>query len=152
MTQSLSQADLAYLAGVLDAQGHIAIRTTADGTQLPQLSLSGPNVALLQWLGDLTGVRPIVTTRAYAKAGCSEHCATKHRHVTSTSGRWQLSGAKATVVLAAIQPFLRLQLDEAAQAVELGMAAPFKPATPNKMQQLGWPIPSGLASRGGDLR
>jgi hypothetical protein len=129
---------------VVDAQGHIAVRVTADGTQLPQLSLSCPNVPLLLWLGDLTGVRPVVTTRAYSKMGCAEHCATKHRHVTSTSGRWQISGAKATVVLAAIGPFLRWQVDEATAALELGLSAPFKPATPNKMEALGWPIPPGL--------
>lgn len=141
----LTQAELAYVAGVLDAQGHIAVRTTKDGTKLPQLALSGPNVALLRWLGDLTGVRPIMTTRTYSKAGCAQHCAAKHLHVTSTSGRWQISGAKATVVLAAIQPFLHWQITEAAEAVELGLSAPFKPATPTKMLALGWPIPDGMA-------
>lgn len=44
----------------------------------------------------------------------------------------------------AIQPFLRLQVEEAAEALQLGLQAPFKPATPTKMQALGWPLPDGL--------
>lgn len=144
---TLAPDDLAYIAGVLDSQGSIAVRTTADGTELPQLSVCGPNVQMLQWLGALSGVRPIVTTRAYSKAGCAEHCKDKHLHVTSRSGRWQVSGAKATVILAAVRPFLRWQGAEAAAAVEMGLSAPFKSATPEKMRALGWPVPEAWCVR-----
>jgi hypothetical protein len=141
----LTEQELAYVAGILDSQGSIAVRTTADGTELPQLSVSGPNVEMLLWLGEMTGVKPVITSRRYAKAGCAEHCSEKHVHVMSRSGRWLISGAKATVVLAATRPFLRWKGTQAGSAVELGLAAPFKQATPAKMRALGWPLPESWA-------
>ena len=86
-------------------------------------------------------MRVVVTRRSYAKAGCAEHCKEKHLHVTSESGRWSVSGAKATVILAAVLPYLRLQHEEARGALLVGLGAPFKPATLRQMEQLGWPIP-----------
>lgn len=142
---SLSEQELAYVAGILDSQGCISVRTTNDGTELPQVSVSGPNVAMLTYLGEITGVRPVITSRNYTKAGCSEHCAEKHVHVISTSGRWLVSGVKATVVLAACRPYLRWKGTEADAVVDLGLSSPFKAATPGKMRALGWPLPDPWA-------
>jgi hypothetical protein len=137
----IERAELAYLAAVVDTQSIIRLRTTGDGTDLPMLALHGPNVALLEWLAELTGTKVTVTRRTYSKHGCAEHCPEKHQHIVSTSGRWSVSGAKATIVLDAVTPYLRWQYAAAIEAVRVGVTAPTKPATARKMHALGWPIP-----------
>lgn len=138
----MDEQEVAYLAGVLDVMGSITTRRAGD-TLLPQISVSTKDQRLLDWLGKRTDVRAFVTRRDFTRAGCSKHCAEKHQHVISESGRWSVSGAKATIVLAAVRPFLRLRTDEADIALTVGLRAPHKPATPRKMARLGWPLPEG---------
>ena len=139
----LGVADLAYIAALIDTRGSLTSRTVRDAV-LPQVAISGKPFPALQWLGELTDVRVIATERSYSKAGCAEHCSEKHQHVTSLSGRWMVSGAKATIVLAAVQPYLRMRPADVADMVQLGLAAKFKGATAGKMAALGWPIPEGM--------
>lgn len=136
----MDERTIVYVAAVLDSAAVIRTRE-ASGVTYPYLALSGSNTPLLRLLGGLSGMRVVVTKRSYAKAGCAEHCKEKHLHVTSESGRWSVSGAKATVILAAVLPYLRLQVDDARAALLVGLRAPFKPATLRQMERLGWPIP-----------
>ena len=146
---ALDVATLAYCAGVVDVGGRITSRTVRVAV-LPVLAVSSPNLELLNWLGELTGVRPFSTSRSYGRAACTIHCPDAHEHVISTSGRWSVSGVKATVVLAAVHPYLRLQGEAADEAVQLGLRVGRKPATVARMLELGWPIPAGLAHLAGE--
>lgn len=137
---TLDQATIAYVAGAIDLIGNIRTVTQAS-TDLPLVAMSGPNTGMLNFLAELTDTRAIVTRRAYSKAGCAEHCAEKHQHIVSTSGRWSVSGVKATVLLWNIRPYLRLQTDAALTAISCGLNTGYKPATVRKMADLGWDIP-----------
>lgn len=139
--EGLSPTEIAYVAGVLDVMGRFRVLETPGGTRLPSVHVSCPNMSVLQHLGDLTGITPIVTKRSYDKHRCTEHCDAAHQHILSESGRWSISGAKATIVLAAILPYVRLQKAEIEDMVRLGLDAPKKPKTPVKMAALGWPDP-----------
>ena len=75
------------------------------------------------------------------KAGCSEHCGEKHQHVQSMSGRWSVTGAKATVVLWNIRPYQHLQVKAADTALVVGLGTGYKPATVARMAELGWDVP-----------
>jgi len=132
---------LAYVAGVLDMQANIKIRTTPDDTELPFLAMYGPNVPMLEYLASLTATRMVVTRRSYVKAGCAQHCREKHQHIESVSGRWTLTGMKATVVLWNIRPYMRLQTEALTSALTVGLTAPFKPAKLRAMAELGWDLP-----------
>lgn len=59
----------------------------------------------------------------------------------SVSGRWQLTGGKATILLWNIRPYMRLQVPAATSAIALGMSTQYKPATLKKMAELGWDVP-----------
>lgn len=139
--EGLSSEQIAYVAGILDTQGKFRVRETPDGTRLPHVAVSCPNMALLEYLGSLTGVVPFITRRTYDRHRCTQHCKEPHQHVISASGRWSISGAKATVVLAAIEPYAHFQKSEIRELLEVGLEAPKKPATPDKMAALGWPNP-----------
>lgn len=141
MTDPLTVSDIAYVAGVIDAQGGIRTRITTEGTELPMVYVHGPNLAILHLLADLTGTKVTEVKRGYTKAGCTEHCPDKHQHVTSVSGRWSVTGVKATVLLWNIRPYLRFHRDAAVSALAVGMSSPFKMATPGKMAALGWEVP-----------
>lgn len=136
----MNDADFAYLAGVLDGRGNIAVRRVGD-TLLPLVAVSVKETDLLEWLNKVTDVKIVMTTRDFVKNGCTQHCLQQHVHVQSVSARWSVTGAKATIVLAAVRPFLRVKGIDADIALSVGLRAPHKPATPRKMASLGWPLP-----------
>lgn len=136
----LGKVGAAYIAGIIDSQGGIRTRVVG-GTELPMVYLHGPNVPVLRLLADVTGTTVTTTRRKYSKAGCAQHCPDKHQHIVSESGRWSLTGVKATVLLWNIRPYMHFQTDAAREAINLGLRAPFKPATLQKMESLGWELP-----------
>jgi len=138
----LDEPTLAYLAGVLDYEGVIRVRELPTGTQIPYVGLSGSNAPMLALFAKHTGTRSVVTRRKYVKAGCNEHCKEKHVHVQSVSGRWSVTGAKATVLLWNVQPYVRFQTGVLSEALAVGLRAPFKNATVEKMRELGWDVPN----------
>jgi hypothetical protein len=134
----MTETDLAYLAGLLDAVGRFRVHVTDDGTHLAHVGISSPNLALLRWCARLTGVRVTNVRRDYDRLGCGEHCDEPHLHVESVTGRWQLVGARALVVLLETRPYLQTRGDEADAVIAATRAAPVKPATLRKMRSLGW--------------
>lgn len=138
---TIPATDLAYLAGLVDAVGRLRTHTTTEGTTLPHLGISSPNLQLLRHCATLTGVKVTNVIRDYDRVGCGAHCTEPHLHVDSVTGRWQLVGWRATVVLAAIQPYLHQQRGHANDLIQLGLAATHKPQTATAMRRLGWPDP-----------
>ena len=137
----LTREDIAYVAGLLDALSRVRIFSTPEGTDLPRIAVSTPEMELLTYLGSLTGTAPFITKRTYDRHRCTQHCEQAHQHVVSKSGRWSVSGAKATILGSAVLPHIRLQKTDFEVAVAVGLIAPKKLATPKKMQALGWPLP-----------
>lgn len=132
---------LPYIAALVDTQCALGVRVTGD-TELPTVALHGPNMALLTALGDATGVGVTEIRRAYSKSPCATHCDTPHVHITSVSGRWQVTGARATILLQCVLPHLHFRREEVEALIELGLRAPAKGATAAKMKALGWEVPA----------
>lgn len=144
-TPTLTEAELAYIAAVINTRARIKKLTLKTGTVIPVVHLSTPDMELLQYLGGLTGITPFLTHRSYQKHRCNEHCPDKHEHVESQSSRWSISGAKATILLSAIQPYVRFQTAVVNEVVDLGLDASHKPGTVSRMAELGWPLPDDWA-------
>lgn len=138
MAEPLPDTLLAYLAGVVDALGRLRTRET-DAGLLPEVSVSSPRLELLAVLAQHTGVRVVGVHRDYQRLGCSEHCDRRHQHVQSDTGRWQVTGYRATVLLHALHPYLIRHRADAARLVLLGMSSGHKASTANDMHRLGWP-------------
>jgi hypothetical protein len=138
---NLTVADIAYVAGVLDAGALVRTRSLHNGTVLPMIQMHVSDMDLLGWLSDLTGVKAVEVKRSYSRHPCAAHCEQAHQHIVSTSGRWTLTGARATVVLASIKPYCRLQRESVDQTLIEGLKAPYKPAVVNRMIELGWARP-----------
>lgn len=136
----LSTYDFIYAAAITDSRAAFSTRRARE-VYLPQVSVSGRPFDVLEWLGWITETRVISTTRDYMRLGCTDHCEEKHLHVESNSGRWLVTGAKATVFLANILPFLKFRQDDAKKLLKIGFASKWKPATVEKMALLGWAIP-----------
>lgn len=147
----LGAGDLAYLAGVLDSRAVVRVRFIEDSEAvLPYVAMSSGDARLMRWLGELTGVRSIVTTRKYDKHRCLEHCTKAHDHITSVSGRWSLTGVRATVVLCATREWVRFQEQGWDEGIRAGLEARYKPGTLQKMAALGWPVPLAWADDDSD--
>ena len=123
--------------------GLLKMRETETGAQLPAVFVSTARMDIVDTLAELTGVSVTTVVRKYNRVGCGEHCTEAHMHVNSTTGRWSLTGARCTVFLSALLPYLTSNREEAEKAVAAGMDAPFKAATVEKMYALGWPKISG---------
>ncbi len=143
MSGEATDRQLAYIAGIVDVMAVLRIRNT-QGAPLPFVEINCPNLALLEWLAERTGTSVTVVNRDYTRNGCALHCPEAHVHIRSASGRWSLSGVRATVVLHGVVPFMQLQTEAAQQLLEAGLRAPRKPATIAKMTNLGWAVPEFL--------
>lgn len=137
--------DLAYLAGVLDFLAVLRVRTTPQGSQLPYVGISSANLAALGRVATITGTKITQVERDYMRRGCDEHCAHAHQHIVSTTGRWSVTGSRATVVLFNTQPFLTRDLDLASELIQVGLSAPTKPAVAARMAAAGWELPPAWA-------
>jgi hypothetical protein len=135
----LNHTDLAYFAGLLDALARLRTIRSSDRTRLPVVAISSPNLGLLHHCARQTGVKVTAVNRDYLRLGCDQHCTERHLHVASSTGRWQVAGARATVVLFACLPFLVDLHDDAEHLLRLGLTAPKKPQTVAAMRRLGWP-------------
>jgi hypothetical protein len=124
---------------VIDVLGLIRTRAMKTGSELGYVGVSTPRRDILGQLAELTGVRTFTVNRDYNRLGCGEHCQEPHLHVTSSTGRWSLTGARAVVFLAAIEPYLVVSKGQAQDAILAGLLAPRKDATVRKMYDLGWP-------------
>jgi hypothetical protein len=137
--EPLSDQTLAYLAGILDVQARIGLRATQDG-YLPLVAISSTNLPLLEWLGSLTGTKTYFMARDYPRHPCAAHCLEAHQHIVSVNARWEVTGAKATVLLRAVRPMMRLRTADVDSLLVATGDARFKPATLRKMAELGWPV------------
>lgn len=136
----IGDADLAYAAALLDAYGRLSSRTLPSGTDLPEVVVQG-RIGALGWLADLCGVKVVEIEKDYNAHRCAEHCTAKHMHVASMTQRLVLSGARATIVLHAVQRFMRVQGRQARELVGAGQVLGYKTGVVNDMVRLGWPIP-----------
>lgn len=137
---SLGVAELGYVAAVIDNLA--ALRTRDLGPSvLPVVQVSG-RYGALSWLGEITGTKIIPTNRRYTRHNCTEHCPDRHAEIVSSSARWSLTGMRATIVLAAVEPYLRVQAARARELIDAGLGVQFQTTVVNDMAQLGWPIPA----------
>lgn len=136
---SLSPADLSYVAAVVDNYAKLTTRVV-HSDQLPVVTIQG-KLNVLHWLAEITGVSLMTLDKDYVRHQCTEHCPDKHMPIVSWTYRWQLTGARATVVLYNIEPFMRVQAREARDLVELGRTVGFKTNVVNDMTRLGWHAP-----------
>jgi hypothetical protein len=134
-------AELAYVAALIDTFGVLRVREFRS-TDLPEVTIQGKRIAALDWLAEITGVSVVRVGKDYLRHQCSEHCPAKHTHIESFTRRWQLTGARATIVLHNVEPYMRLQGREARELVEAGRAIGYKGDVVNAMSRLGWDVPA----------
>lgn len=136
----LNETDLAWCAGVMDTMGLVKIRTLSNGTLLPLVFFHSTKIEILEKLSELAGGKVTIVNKSYVRSPCVQHCQEPHVHISSTSGRWTISGARALIFLSGVEPFIRVRRQEIVEVIALGSAAPRKPATVEKMREMGWPI------------
>lgn len=135
----LSEQQIAWCGGVIDAIGHVRTRETDAGSLLASVSVSTAQLPIAERLAHLTGIGVTRVTRDYNRVGCSDHCTEPHLHVVSVTARWNLTGARALIFLNAVRPYLVFKAAEADDVIRATGEAPAKPATAMKMATLGWP-------------
>lgn len=135
----LSTSDLAYAAALIDSFGNLKTRRVGEN-ELPEVIIQG-KIRTLPWLAYVTGVKLIEVTKGYSRHQCSQHCPTAHTEIVSISKRWVVTGARATIVLHNVEPFMRAHGREARALVEVGRQVGYRGNVINSMIELGWKIP-----------
>lgn len=141
----MTPADLAYIGALVDNLGKLTTRVVTRD-ELPVLTIQGKH-AVLPWLAEVTGVRLIELDKSYSRHQCSEHCPDKHMPIESWTHRWQVTGARAIVVLYNVEPYMRVQDHEARVLLRLGGLVQVKGTTMNDMARLGWATPVPAVAR-----
>lgn len=137
----LDRADLAYMAALLDNLAVLKTRL-ANGTDLPAIALTtSRSPEAVRFLAERSGTKVTEIARDYHRKGCSDHCTVAHLHVDTTGYRWQVTGAKATIVLHNVRPFMRIQGDLADQLLAIGKMVGYSGSVVTRMRGLGWEIP-----------
>lgn len=134
----ITEAEIAWCGGVVDSLGLLRLRETPAGGHLPSVFVSTPHLPIASRLAELTGVRVTMVSRDYKRMGCGDHCTDAHLHVQSTTGRWSLTGSRATVFLRSVRPYLFVKAEEADLLLEASENPRGKPATTRKMREMGW--------------
>lgn len=99
----LSETDKAYLAGLIDADGHIVIKTVRD-TAYPGIGVNQTDFQALEWMADkLKATVSFHTRRRKGKKGGY------HREQMIV----RLHGARAQLLCAAILPYLKIKKRQA---------------------------------------
>lgn len=133
------ELDIGYIAGVIDARGHIETHPTRT-----RVAVTTKRKQLLQWLATHTGVGITLDDREYHKRGCTEHCELPHQHSQRRSAYWRVDGIRAGIVLASCYPYLveqRLEAHAALQSLaDRWPAAPSRHELCREMKRLGWPL------------
>jgi hypothetical protein len=137
----IPRGDLAYAAALVDTLAVLKVRVI-DSAELPVIALTtARHEAAVRFLAKLTGTKLTPLVKDYTHRGCNEHCPDKHKHMQSEGARWQVTGVKATIVLANLAPYMRAQRREAMRLIEIGRTVGYKGQVVNDMAQRGWKIP-----------
>lgn len=133
--------NLNYIAGVLDARGHLSINNR-HGKMQPKIAVTTRRTSLLNYLSANTGVGVTLDNKEYERKPCSAHCTTQHSHVARQSSYWTVGSSRATIVLYTLQPFIVAQKDEVDLYLSIGLKS-FNPKTTvlTEMKTLGWRAP-----------
>jgi len=155
---SLSVAQLAWTAGVLDMRGKIQVKQNMmRATRQMTLYVESGNLSVVRELGRLTGTVPEARKSArevFHRRGCNEHCEDPHVEVLADvvpQAKWTVTGVALAVVVGSVEPYLRepLRFAEARDEVMEGLAvhgpgsgAIIKALT--RLEELGWDVPPAL--------
>jgi hypothetical protein len=142
----MSDMDVGYVAGILDARAHIEVYPSRI-----RVRVTTRRTDLLEWLANRTGVGIHADERGYDRRGCSEHCEHRHQHIERQSAYWNVDGLRAAIILAACLPWL---VDRRYKAIRaLRAFEPFWPSDIRRsdvgaaMLRAGWPAPDLAAIR-----
>jgi len=137
----LEAADLAYMAALVDNLAVLKTRRVGEA-DLPSVVLTTTRSgAAVRFLATSTGSKVTEIVRAYNRKGCVDHCTQAHLHIDTTGHRWQVTGAKATIVLHNLLPYMRVQTDSARKLIHAGQTIGYKGQVVVAMRDLGWEIP-----------
>lgn len=100
-----------YVAGVIDADGHIGWR--GDKYASPDVGVTNTSAVLMDAL-----VATLGGSAGLERRSCPDRCTEDHLHRRQDIGRWHLTGYRAVLLLETIADRLVIKGDRARDAVE----------------------------------
>lgn len=119
------ETEKAYIAGLIDGEGHIGIYRESRGCLRPQVRIEMQDKELVEWLHSITGAGG--TTRTITRNGYKYH---------TYAIKW--SARKAAALLVEVLPYLRAKRKQAEIFLEfctLGRGAPEKESVAARLLQ-----------------
>ena len=121
----LSPTDAAYMAGLVDGEGSLSIRTRTVGSLVLQLSITNTCREVLEWCRDVTGIGAVVK---------SSPDATRRRQCWY----WSTPCGSAATVLRQIRPYMKIKVEQADIAIELQERLRVPALKADRSWQLEW--------------
>lgn len=95
-----------YLAGMIDADGHVIFRTGRNSS--PDVGVTNTSRELMTWLCTHVG-----GAFSLQRATCEPECESTHIHQRAVIFKWHVTGQRAVILLLAIRPYLVIKGDRA---------------------------------------
>lgn len=138
----------AYLAGMVDGDGHIRTAGAGSATRA-ELTITNSYLPMLEWAAEKTGVQAYSRVSRYGGgegvkrkgAVCADDCWAEHVHQRKSVHRWIVRGERALIVLKGIEPFLQEKRGRALEVIgiqEALNAVRWVEQTNEEMFKLGW--------------
>jgi hypothetical protein len=104
------EGDVAYLAGLIDGEGHITVarafdRKSVNVSHSIRVVVTNTNKPIIDWLSEMSHTAPVV--KKGAKANWKD------------AWNWQVTGRNAETLLRAVLPWLRIKRQQAELCLEL---------------------------------
>jgi hypothetical protein len=107
----------AYIAGMVDGDGHIGQRFNRKGQGRVTLNISNTYYPLMEWLVEQGGGNLVKRGKV-----CLTHCIQSHVHRRKIAWRWVVQGERAIIILENISPYLMEKKELAQQVASEGRA------------------------------
>lgn len=160
----ITEAQLAWMAGVLDLKGCILSKSNKTRRDKQYTwSVGSSELVVVRRLCELTASKPeerrnSPVSASLLRRNCIEHCPDAHTHVggdweTPSVLRWTASGAAFVIVHHNVKPYLQVDRGEQ-ETVNIILKHPAVDSRGShtvlrrvaKLQSLGWEIPEPYAS------
>jgi hypothetical protein len=105
LPNSLTEAQAAYVAGMIDADGHIGIYKHSNGQPRIVISVSNTYIPVLTWIKNTTGVGSVGLNQA-------------ERSGYKASYKWNSGGPSGVALLRQVIPYMQVKAARAALAIE----------------------------------
>ncbi len=103
----ITEEDLYYVAGLLDARCTVLMVKSSSGNRMAMQVQFGGSLPVLRYLHDNIGGNVVgPQAKEYLRHKCLEHCEEAHKIIFRMKANWRIRGSGAAILLYNVKPYM----------------------------------------------